>query len=212
MTKRTDLSGPARWGAGLLAALGWAGLVLQFLLLLGSAGKFGLTQAGAVLRFFSYFTIDTNLLVALVATAVAAGAGGLLMRPGVHAAAAIYIVIVGAVYALVLRGLWAPQGPQWLADAILHYAVPVLYGLFWLLVLPKHGLRWRDPLLWLIYPTIYCAIVLLLGGFSGFYPYPFIDVVVLGPVRTGFNILGLLAVFVAAGLVAVGLGRWKTQI
>jgi hypothetical protein len=61
-------------------------------------------------------------------------------HPGTLAAAAVYIVVVGLIYALFLSALWAPTGLHQLADAILHSLIPVLYLLWWPLHAPKQGL------------------------------------------------------------------------
>ena len=59
-----------------------------------------------------------------------------------------------------------------LADVLLHYAVPVLYLVFWWFALPKASLRWVDPLVWSAYPAAYCAYALARGALIGSYPYP----------------------------------------
>ncbi|TVQ16682.1 MAG: hypothetical protein EA364_00100, partial [Balneolaceae bacterium] len=33
---------------------------------------------------------------------------------------------------------------------------------------------------WLLYPVLYLLFILIIGNFSGFYPYPFLDVAELG--------------------------------
>ena len=98
-----------------------------------------------------------------------------------------------------------PQGTQWIADTLLHYIVPVGYLAFWLACVRKVGLRWYDPLLWLIY----LSFVLTRGKFSGFYPYLFIDAGSLGYTKVAFNTLGLLIVCAALGsLFVVVVGWW----
>jgi hypothetical protein len=82
---------------------------------------------------------------------------------------------------------------------LLHYALPLAYLAVWLWVMRKAGLRWYDPLLWLIYPAFYLAFVLVRGRWSGFYPYPFLDVGRIGYGQVALNVLALIAVFVVAG-------------
>ena len=45
-----------------------------------------------------------------------------------------------------------------------------------------HGpdLRWKDAVAWLAYPGVYLVYILARGAVSGLYPYPFVDVNVLG--------------------------------
>lgn len=199
-----------RTAAALLAAIGWVALVLQYLLQLRVAtGDLGLTMLEANVRFVSYFTIQSNIIVAAVLTAYALGATGekWLARPFVRSAVAVYIAVVGLIYTLVLRDLWHPQGAQWLADVALHDVMPLAYLLFWFVAMRKDGLHWRDALLWLIYPAAYLAAILLRGQLSGFYPYPFIDAGHLGYAKTAANAAGMLAVFVVVGAIVVMAGR-----
>ncbi len=103
---------------------------------------------GTVITYFSFFTILTNLLIALVFTAIAfgpeAGWGQWFRSPSVQAATAVYIAIVGIVYQLLLRQLWNPQGAQWVADVLLHSVIPIGYVVYWLLFGPRTGLNWKD--------------------------------------------------------------------
>lgn len=192
-----------RIAATVLGCVGLFALLLQYYLLLQVAGGQGLTWGKGTLRFFSYFTIQANILVVLMLLAFA-------LRPKIEewtvhpferSAIASYIGVVALIYVATLRELWAPQGAQWLADVLLHYLMPLGYLAFWLFVMRKAGLRWYDPLLWLIYPLFYLGFVLVHGRFTGFYPYPFIDVGKLGYGGMTLNALAVLGAFVAAGYV-----------
>ena len=192
------------------AVLAWFALVLQLYLMLAQSPA--PERLGTVITFFSFFTILTNILTASVFTAVAFqpkdGWGKWLCRPSVQAATAVYIAIVGMVYQLLLRQLWNPQGAQWVADVLLHSIVPVGYVVFWLLFAPRVGLSWKDSVTWLIYPGVYLVYTLARGAVSGLYPYPFVDVNVLGYggvfARAGL----LMLVFLGMGLLVVAVGRW----
>jgi hypothetical protein len=191
------------------ALLGWFALALQlYLMLVQSPAP---ERLGTVITFFSFFTILTNILTASVFTAVAFqpkhGWGKWLCRSSVQAATAVYIAIVGMVYQLLLRQLWNPQGAQWVADVLLHSMVPVGYVVYWLLFAPRAGLSWKDSVTWLIYPGVYLVYVLARGAVGGLYPYPFVDVNVLGYggvlARSGL----LMLVFLGMGLLVVAVGR-----
>src|SRR5271165_6182913 len=101
------------------ASLGWFALALQLYLILVHSPARGIAMLGTVITFFSFFTILTNLLVALVFTALVlraeTGWGQWVRGPSIQAATATYIAIVGIVYQLLLRRLWDPQGGQWVA-------------------------------------------------------------------------------------------------
>ena len=65
---------PGRWARGvaaLTAAAAWAALVLQLVLIVDQFRGDGQPVALALWRYLGFFTILTNMLVALVATAMA---------------------------------------------------------------------------------------------------------------------------------------------
>jgi hypothetical protein len=115
------------------------------------------------------------------------------------------------VYSLLLRQLWNPQGLQWVVDVILHDVIPVGYALYWLLFGPRDPLRWKDALAWLAYPAAYLVYVLARGAVSGLYPYPFMNVKVLGYGIVLAHAGVLFLVFLGMGLLVVAVGRWRRR-
>jgi hypothetical protein len=191
------------------AFLGWFALVLQLWLMLQRTPV--QAWAGSVITFFSFFTILTNLLVALVFTAVGFNPGGawadFVRRPAVQASTAAFITAVGVTYWLLLKHLWNPQGAQWVADMLLHTWLPMIYVVYWIWLAPKRGLRWTDAVVWLGYPAVYLVYVLARGAIIGVYPYPFVDVNALGYAKV-FAYAGMLMVlFLGLSLVVVATGR-----
>ncbi len=166
------------------ACLGWAGLSIQMYLIFHSRWTLGASLLGGLVSFFSYFTVITNTLVATVLTchlsARESAARRWFLQPGVSSAIAVSIVIVGVAYNVLLRHLWHPEGWQWLADELMHDVMPLLYLAWWWLCVHKGTLRLRHIGLWVIYPVVYFAYVLLRGHLLAVYPYPFIDVDSLG--------------------------------
>ena len=78
-------------------------------------------------RFFAYFTIQSNLLVAIAATSLARdpdrdGAAWRVLR----LAGVVGITVTGIVHFLLLRPLLDLHGWDYAADKLLHLAVPVL--------------------------------------------------------------------------------------
>ena len=167
---------------------------------------------GEVIAYFSFFTILTNLLVALVFTSVAvrpaAGWVQFFLSPSVQGGTAVYIAIVGIVYQLLLRQLWNPQGAQRLADMLLHAVIPLGYVVYWLIFARRARLRWLDAVVWLAYPGVYLVYVLARGAVSGLYPYPFVDVNALGYAGVLARAVVLMAVFLGMGLLIVAVSRW----
>lgn len=194
--------------AAILALVGWFALALQLWLILALTAQSGIGTGETLVRFFSYYTILTNILAALVLTGTALGrTGTFFSRPSVQTAVAVYITVVGIIYVTILSALWAPTGPQWLADNLLHHAMPALYVLFWLVFVVKGTLHWRSFLPWLLFPLLYVLAVLARGPSSQFWPYPFLNADKLGWQAVAQNCVLMFAFFVAVSLIYLWLDR-----
>lgn len=190
----------SRYGAAAVSVLAWAALILQGWLLVRTTLAAGGNVGGALVVLFGYFTILSNLFVALTAGAAAFRPGSWLASPSLRGCATTAIVLVGLGYHLLLREIWDPQGWQWLADNLLHYAVPAAALAYWLSFPPSRAaLPAPAPLLWAAYPVAYLIYALIRGELLGSYPYPFIDVSEMGYARVLGNAAGLLLGFVAMG-------------
>jgi hypothetical protein len=201
--------------AAAAALLGWLALVLQLLLSIQLTIANGQGALAGVWTYLGYFTITTNVLVALALTAAAGGPregfSRFFGRPDVHTAIAMSIVIVSAIYNVLLRQLWHPQGWQLAADVTLHDVMPVLFLLYWWLAVPKATLRWPQVVYWQIYPAAYFAYVLVRGAMNDWYPYPFLDVTTLGYLRVLIDACAVLLIFIAVALLLVALARWQVR-
>ena len=93
-------------------------------------------MAGSSLRFFSFFTILTNVLAAMTLLwpliAPRSKLGLFLSRPPVRTAVTGYIIMVGVIYYLLLRDLSQRQGWPMFFEYMLHYVTPPLFVLDWL--------------------------------------------------------------------------------
>jgi uncharacterized membrane protein len=120
--------------AGVLAVLGWTALGIELAFTISGALAKGAPLTPALIRYFSFFTILTNLLLALVLTTscLRPAADSFFLRPGVRTGALVYVIMVGAVYALLLSNLYHWTGLVFVADHILHVTLPILYPLYWL--------------------------------------------------------------------------------
>lgn len=181
----------------LLAALAWFGVLLQLVLSLRLAQANGHSLADGLVSYSGYFTVLTNLLVALVATAGLLWPRAWQGSGNLRGCATTAIVLVGIGYHFLLREVWDPQGWQRVADYTLHYAVPLASLACWVLFPPRRRLAVLAPLAWAAYPLAYFVYVIVRGGLIGSYPYYFIDVTRLGPATVFANALGFLAAFVA---------------
>jgi len=163
--------------------------------------------------FFSYFTVITNTLVAVVLTCAVtdreSAARRWFLQPWVSSGIAVSIAVVGLAYSILLRHLWHPQGWQFIADELLHDVMPLLFLAYWWVCVPKGTLRLKHLPLWLIYPLVYFAYALLRGHLLGAYAYPFIDVALLGYPQVFINAGGILLGFVLMALLVIGIDRWQ---
>lgn len=193
-------AGKGRLTAGLIALI--AGLTLLLRLVLRTEETGSAIEAKSYLSQF--FTILTNMLVFSAMSAIALGA-----RPIPRPLLALTIAItgVGIVYHLALAHLLDLSGLALVADQGVHTIVPALTVLGWLLFASKPRFVKTDLLVWIAWPLIYCGYVLARGYQSSFYPYPFLNLDVLGPIGVLQSIVGLSLAFIVIGFVILGLGR-----
>ena len=154
-----------------------------------------------------YFTVLTNLIVAVAMFAVARG---WQMPARVAAGLVVAIVMVGLIYHLILARLWAPQGLAWWANQGLHTAVPLTMAGWWLAFAAK-DVGWRDVPAWLIWPAVYGVYAVVRGALTGFWAYPFVDADALGWGQVAVNIAGLLVAFAVLGAGVLGGSRWLSK-
>lgn len=157
-----------------------------------------------VLRFFSYFTIQSNLLaMATAATLVARpDRDGRWWRIA-RIAAVVGMTVTFFVYYIALRPILDLQGVTKATDIAFHYVAPIMTVGGWLLFGPRPRIDPGSLLRHLVWPVGYLAYILVLGAVSEWYPYPFIDADDLGYATSLFH-----AVLVTALLLAVGGAYW----
>jgi hypothetical protein len=149
-------------------------------------------------RFFSYFTILSNILVAVTTLTLAASGdrNGRLWRV-LRLDALVGIVVTGVVHWFFLRPLLDLQGSDLVADKLLHVAVPVLAVYGWLVFGPRDRVSRDDLAPAAVYPALYMVWTLIHGAISDWYPYPFTDVNEHGYGVVLLNGLGIAVLFVA---------------
>lgn len=192
----------ARAFAAVVALVGWAALLLQYVLIARNIG-FGL----GTWRFFGFFTILTNIGIAAIATAIALGRENRLSDARARLMGLTSIVAVGITYSLLLRATWKPQGWQKVADIAMHDATPLLFLGLWLLM--PHGRLDGRQFKWaLAPPAIYLAYALARGALDGWYAYYFLNPATqsLGELAVSVGAILLMIALIAAGV--IGLDRW----
>lgn len=202
----------ARGYAALGAVVGWLAVAFQlYLIILNRTAPIPET----IIRFFSFFTILTNILTAICFTTVAIEFNDrwerFFSKPATLSAVTVYIVIVGIVYNVILRFIWNPQGLQRVTDELLHTVIPILFLLFWILFVPKAILQWKAIFSWLLYPLVYFVYTLFRGYLTGYYPYPFVDVTQLGYSKAIVNSIVLCGVFLFLSALLVALAKAITK-
>lgn len=188
------------------AAVAWAALALQLFLISTNLIGAGESVAFALWRFLGFFTILTNLAVAVVASAMAFWPASNLAGPRARLMTVVAIVLVGVIYSVALRSIWNPQGWQAVADHALHDATPPLFALCWI-VSEHRCLRWRDALWALVPPLIYCLYAFARGAIDNWYAYWFLNPTALPPLQLVLNIAAMSVGFLVVALAFVQLDR-----
>ena len=184
--------------AAVIAAAAWVGLIVQFFVTYSITASIPLT----IWILLAFFTILTNLLVAVLFTLIAFNRSP-LPSESIMAGTMLSIAMVGIVSAIFLRGVLELSGGSILVDKLLHIATPALVPLYWLSCVRKGDLKWRNPVLWAIYPLLYLAYGMTRGNLTGKYAYPFLDAGKLGWQRTAFTALIISLVFMTCGYAVV---------
>jgi len=190
------------------AAITWFAVVGQLYLNIENRV---LSLPQTIIKFASYFTILTNILVAICFTCVAFQPNGkwgkFFLRPQVTSAITVYIFVVGLVYNTVLRWQWSPQGLKLVVDNLLHVVTPVWFLIYWVLFVPKYSLVYKNVWAWLIYPLVYCCYILVRGAITNMYPYFFVDASKYTYGQVFLNIIMLVIVFLGLSLLLVAIGK-----
>ncbi len=202
-----------------------AAVITQLTVSLTRTAETGGDVATVFANFFSFFTILSNVIAAVVLATAGARA---LMRPaeaagslGLSAAltcATAYMVITGIVYNALLRGITLPQGSEpvpW-SNEVLHLIGPIFLVLDLLIGTRRRALRWQVVWVVVAFPLLWVAYTLVRGplvtnpttGEPYWYPYPFLNP--NGP--GGWGSVTAYVVVIAIGFVAVGFGAvWVTR-
>lgn len=158
-----------------------------------------------LIRFISYFTILSNILVVWVTFTLALGRdddsdGWRTLR----LTSLIGIAVTGLVHWFLLRPLLDLDGADFVADKLLHLVVPLLALIGWLVFGPRGRIVARDVWRALVFPIVWLVYTLVRGAISGWYPYPFLDVDEQGYAAVAVACLGVALLFVALAALA-----WK---
>lgn len=188
----------------LFALIGWFSVITQYCLMVRNSP---VSFEETTIRFFSFFTILTNIIVAVYFTLQAVNYSSKIKKSGILTAITVYILIVGSIYQIILRSTWNPTGLQRIVDELLHTIIPVLVLMYWYLYENKSSLNYKQIPQWTIYPLVYLFYILIRGHFSAFYPYPFVNVIDIGYAQVLINSFWILVFFMAISILFVRTGK-----
>lgn len=166
-----------------------------------------------LMRLFSFFTIQSNILVCACAVAIAinpfeARAGWRIARLD----SLIGIVVAGAVYFVVLRPQFDLEGISIYTNAVFHYIAPIAAVGGWIAFGPWHRHNWSDIGRAMAWPAVWAVYTFTHGAISGWYPYDIVDVELKGTGQVAINVIvnGLYLVILAAIFIALD-NRWQQK-
>jgi len=195
-----------------VAVVAWFAIVFQLVLvLLGSDVLLEDDPPGMgerIYRFFAYFTIDSNLLVAISSTVLARDpAANQQWWRVVRLAGLVGITVTGLVHFFLLRPLLLLDGADWVADKLLHMLVPALAVAAWAWAGPRPRVGGREVAYALGFPIIWTVWTLVFAEIDGWVPYPFMDADEKGWGSVIVVCLGITALFAALFALAAWLDR-----
>ncbi|NYI46688.1 cytochrome bd-type quinol oxidase subunit 2 [Nocardioides aromaticivorans] len=147
-------------------------------------------------RFIAYFTIQSNILVAVATTllALSPDRDGAAFR-ALRLAATVGITVTGLVHFFLLRPLLDLTGADWAADKLLHMVVPVLAVVGWFAFGPRPRVDGRAVAVAFAWPIAWLAVTLAVAGATRWVPYPFLDFRAEGWAHVAVVCLGITVLF-----------------
>jgi hypothetical protein len=153
-----------------------------------------------IIEFFSYFTIQANILVGIAT-------GMLAVNPQrnsapwrvLRVASMFGITVTLLIYHVLLSSLAVFEGMAAVSNIALHYVVPILAIIGWLVFGPRDRITGKTLIWAAIWPAAYMVYTYFHGALSGFYPYPFVNVERLGLGTVLVNAVGITVLLVAVG-------------
>jgi hypothetical protein len=206
---------PAATWAGLVVGL--TALILQFVLTVPARMASGHDLFDALVFFFTFFTILTNLMLVLIylSEITAWRWLGWWQNPVTRGGMVGTILLVMGFYHLLLAQTWDPQGWFRVADLTLHYVTPVAYAAWWGAFQPHGPLRFAHIPAMLLFPLAYVIWALLRGAVVDEYPYAILEANTLGYGAVLVNCVAvLIALVVLYGLTVLvdgALARRRTS-
>ena len=177
----TSLAPLSRVWHAVLALVVLASMVAQVVLLLGggrdaNSGEAATSTATSLVRFVSYFTVQSNLLVLVAAVSLALDPqrDGRFWRV-LRLTGLLGITVTGLVFGAVLAPLVHRTGIDWWINAGFHYVSPFMAFLGWAVFGPRPRVDGRTVAWAVVWPVAWVVYTMVRGAIVGWYPYPFLD-------------------------------------
>ena len=217
-------------GAALIAAA----IIGQYIHSLNFRAELGVPENGVpAVNFFSFFTVDSNILTIAVFLIGAV----LLMRGSTtdpewygvgRAAVTAFMATTGIVYNTLLRGVEVSEGATlaW-SNEIVHVVGPILIVIDWLFAPGRRRLEWRHIWVIVVFPVVWAIYTMIRGPFVldptqaalnpaytiGWYPYPFLNPAnsPLGYISVSFYVVLIAAVIGGVGALIIWVSRRRER-
>ncbi|HVB77374.1 MAG TPA: Pr6Pr family membrane protein [Candidatus Nitrosotalea sp.] len=203
------------WFAGTAACVA-VGVSLSVITAIHNTGGYFDSPLARAFNSFAFFTVQSNLIVGVTS-------GLLAIKPErsstvfsvFRLTGLVAIVVTGVVYHVALAQLLDLHSWDQMGNQLVHFVVPILVPVGWLLFGPRRLTSARIALWALTFPIFWLVFSLTRGAFQPFYAYPFIDVTKLGYGAVLLNCLWVSILFLglAGGVTALDgfLARQRTD-
>lgn len=192
---------------------GFAGIVILVALIIAFVNQMVEPEiesyVGRVVRYFSYFTEYSNILVMLwfLNKSFFNERIKFLNKESVKGALTLYIIVAGIVFFLVLNKAWNQEGIAKLQSYILHGFAPITFILDWIIFDEKGNYKYKDIKLWIVFPIVYLFVALFIGKMIGVYPYPFLDLNKISILEFFNYLIYLVIAFIGLALLIVTIDK-----
>ena len=193
---------------------GLAALILQISLSIPLRMSNGDNIFGALVYFFTFYTILTNLMLVLIYASDLwpREALGWWRSPVTRGMMAAVMILVCLFYHFFLAGTWNPQGWFKVADVTLHYVTPIFYVAWWV-IFQWHGkLKFGDVPVMLLPSTIWLIYAMIRGAIVTEYPYPILEAHKLGYGQVAINIIAVLVGVTLLCAIIVAIDKALTRV
>lgn len=129
-------------------------------------------------NFFSFFTVQSNILACLVLLGLEMSSSSPLGRFGrwARGGVTLYMTMTGLIYAILLAPIAADVSTQlpWV-NYVLHIAAPIAMLADWVTEPPRPRPSLTQVVWWIGFPAVWLGYTFVRGAIIGWYPYPFLD-------------------------------------